>query len=140
MVARAATRLSWRPLIVISITQILLAFNLTALKVSIDAIVSTYQTSPSAVKNAIVVYSLVVASCVLIGAKVATVFGARRVFRITIALFGGAMLTMVVGTDARVMMIAQAAAGAAAAVLGPTARVRAARHYGDGRSKGGAWA
>lgn len=139
MVARAATRLSWSPLIVISITQILLAFNLTALKVSIDAIVSTYQASPSAVKNAIVVYSLVVASCVLIGAKVATVFGARRVFRITIALFGGAMLAMVVGTDARVMMIAQAAAGAAAAVLGPTAIVLAARHYADVRSKVAAW-
>lgn len=139
MVALAATPRSWRPLIVISITQILLAFNVTALKVSIDAIVFTHQTSPSAVKNAIIVYSLVVASGVLVGAKVAKHCGARRVFRITIALYGAAMFAMIVGTGARTMIVAQAAAGAAAAVLGPTAIVLAAHHYADVRAKVAGW-
>src|SRR5690606_28441960 len=113
-------------------------FNVTALKVSIDAIVFTHQTSPSAVKNAIIVYSLVVASGVLVGAKVAKHCGARRVFRITIALYGAAMFAMIVGTGARTMIVAQAAAGAAA-VLGPTAIVLAAHHYADVRAKVAGW-
>lgn len=134
----AITRPSWRPLIVISITQVLLAFNITALKVSIDAIVATHHASASAVKNAIIVYSLVVASCVLIGAKIATLFGGRRVFRISIAAFAVAMFAMVVSTDAHAMTVAQAVAGAAAAVLGPTAIVLAAQHYAD-RGKVTGW-
>jgi MFS family permease len=139
MAASTPARLSWSPLIVIAIAQVLLAFNITTLKISIDAIVTTHQTSPSAVKNAIIVYSLVVAACVLIGAKIAAMFGGRRVFRVTIACFAVAMITMVLSTDARMMMFAQAAAGAAAAVLGPTAIVLAARHYADRQGQVAAW-
>ncbi len=139
MPASAPTRPSWSPLIVISIAQVLLAFNITALKISIDAIVTSHQTSPSAVKNAIIVYSLVVAACVLIGAKIAAMFGGRRVFRSTMALFAAAMVAMVLSTDARMMMIAQAAAGAAAAVMGPTAIVLAAQHYADRQAQVAGW-
>lgn len=126
---KAAVRVSWTPLAVVALTQLLLAFNISALKISIDAIVDSYGTTPNAVKTAIIIYSLVVAACIMVGAKLGAVFGARRVFRATIAMFALAMLAMVLSTDVVTMIIAQAAAGAAAAVLGPTAIVLIAEHY-----------
>ncbi len=73
----------------------MLAFNISTLKISIDAIVATYGTTANTVKSAIITYSLVVAACIMVGAKVSAALGARRVFRKTIALFALAMLAMV---------------------------------------------
>lgn len=117
------------PLAVVAMTQLLLAFNISALKISIDSIVASYGTTANAVKAAIIIYSLVVAACIMVGARLGAVLGARRVLRTTIAIFALAMLAMVLSTDVVTMIIAQAAAGAAAAVLGPTAIVLIAEHY-----------
>lgn len=121
--------MSWRPFAVVVLTQLLLAFNISTLKISIDAIVATYGTTANTVKSAIIIYSLVVAACIMVGAKVSAALGARRVFRKTMALFALAMLAMVLSTDAFMMIFAQAIAGAAAAVLGPTAIMLVAEHY-----------
>ena len=119
------------PLIVVAITQVLLAFNVTSLKISIDAIVDSYDAPASVVKSALIVYSLAVASCILVGAKVAPRFGSRRVFRATIAMFAFAMLAIVLSTDALTMIIAQMIAGVAAAVLVPTLVLLIADNYAD---------
>jgi MFS family permease len=129
MVASAATRVSWVPLIAVAMAQVLLAFNITALKISIDAIVTSFEVSASVVKSAIVIYSLVVAGCILVGAKLAPVYGARRIFRATILLFGIAMLAMVVSTNAPTMIVAQILAGAASAAMVPTSVVLIADNY-----------
>lgn len=125
----AASRASWLPLFVVGAAQVLLAFNISALKISIDAIVGTYQVPASAVKNAIIAFSLVAASCILLGAKLAPAFGARRVFRITVALFGVAMLAMVTSSDARGMVVAQVVAGMACAAMVPTSISLIAESY-----------
>lgn len=132
-------RKSLRPFAVVVLTQLLLAFNISTLKISIDAIVASYGTTPNAVKSAIIIYSLVVAACIMVGAKVSAALGPRRVFRKTMLLFALAMLAMVLSTDALMMILAQATAGAAAAVLGPTAIMLVAEHYAGAQTKMLGW-
>jgi predicted MFS family arabinose efflux permease len=131
---------SWTPLVVIAITQILLAFNIIALKMSIDAIVASYEAPASAVKTSIVAYSLAVASCVMVGARIAFRFGSRRVFRTTMALFATAMLVIVISRDALTMVLAQMLAGIAAAALAPTSALLIADNYtGEQRIQALSW-
>jgi MFS family permease len=107
-------------MVAIAMAQILLNFNVTAVKVSIDGIAHSLSTSSSAVKTAIAVYSFVVAALVLPGARFARKLGVRRTFRLSIALFGFAMLVMTVSTGKVTMDLAQVIAGAATAPLVPT--------------------
>ncbi len=122
-------RASWMPLIVIILAQILMVFNVTTLQVSIDGIASSFNTSATTIGTAIVTYSLVVAGFIMVGAKVAQVFGARRVFRAMVVLFGAAMAAIAFSPGAVIMILAQVAAGAAAAVLVPTLVVLLADNY-----------
>ncbi len=78
--ARTEAGESWLPMLIIALAQIQLAFNVSALQVSIGAIVDDFHTSPSSVSTALVVYSLAVAGFVMLGAKISKLFGARRVF------------------------------------------------------------
>ena len=122
-------RISWKPLAIVAMAQVLLVFNISTLQISIDAIVDTFGTTANTVKSAIIVYSLVVAACILVGAKLAAMYGAHRVFRATIAVFACAMLAMMLSADASAMVVAQMTAGAAAAILSPTSIALVAEHY-----------
>ncbi len=135
MRAGATARVSWTPLIAVALAQVLLAFNVIALKISIDAIVTSFAASASVVKSAIIIYSLVVAGCILVGAKLAPIYGARRVFRGTVLLFAVAMLTMVLSAHAGMMIVAQVLAGAASAAMVPTSVVLIADNYSGERQQ-----
>src|SRR5215831_10415457 len=87
-------RPSWLPMIIVAMAQTLLVFNITALKVSIEDIASTLRASAASVTTAIVAYCLVVAAFILLGAKIAPSYGARRIFRATVILFAAAMALM----------------------------------------------
>ncbi len=76
-----------------------------------------------------------VAASVLASTRLAIIFGARRVFRASIALFGVAMAIMAWSPDATLVVLAQMIAGAAAAVLTPASVQLIATHYeGEQRS------
>lgn len=131
---------SWMPLIVIALAQLLLVFNLATLKVSVDAIADSLGTSPGAVKTALVVHFLVVAAFIMLGARMTRRFGARRVFRATVATMGAAMVLMAFARDVRTMMIAQTIAGIASAALIPTSVVMISDHYrGNQQSQALGW-
>src|SRR4029077_2378125 len=85
---------SWMPLIVIILAQILMVFNITTLQVSIDGIASSFNRPATIVGTAIVTYSLVVAGLIILGARVAEIYGSRRVFRAMVGVFGAAMALM----------------------------------------------
>jgi MFS family permease len=124
------------PLVVIILAQILLVFNLSTLQVSIDGIASSFKRPPTTVGTAIVAYSLVVAGLLMVGARIAEMYGSRRVFRATLGVFGGAMLLMAFSPGSNTMIIAQVAAGVAAAAVIPTLVVLLAANYkGQQRSK-----
>lgn len=129
MVAEAEARASWIPLIVIALAQLLLVFNLTTLKVSVDAIAEGLGTSAGPVKTAIVVHFLVVAAFIMLGARMTQRFGARPVFRATAAMMGAAMVLMAAARNAGAMMLAQTLAGIASAALIPTSIVMISENY-----------
>ncbi|NTU83486.1 MAG: MFS transporter [Chloroflexales bacterium] len=83
---------SWLPMLIIALAQIQLAFNVSALPVSIGGIVEAFGTTPANVGTALVVYSLAVAGFVMLGAKLGKMFGARLVFQIGVILHGLAMV------------------------------------------------
>src|SRR5215471_10811501 len=118
--AEAAAHVSWLPLIVILLAQIQLGFNVTALTVSIGGIVDTFDTSPTSVGTALVLYSLAVAGFVMLGAKVGKLFGSRLVFQVSAAAHGAAMALMALSTSIAMLFVAQAIAGVAAAAMVPT--------------------
>jgi len=120
---------SWMPMIVIILAQILLMFNLTTLQVSIDGIASSFRKPATIVGTAIVAYSLVVAGLMMVGARVAEMYGSRRVFRVTLVVFGAAMALIAFSPSAVTMIIAEVAAGAAAAATIPTLVVLLADNY-----------
>ena len=117
------------PMIVIAMAQVLMAFNVNALRVSIGGIVASFDTSPTTVGTAIVTHSLVIAGLVMLGAKIGALYGPRLIFRATVLLFGGAMVMMTLTPGATMTIVAQGIAGAAAAALVPTLVVLIAANY-----------
>jgi MFS family permease len=124
-----AVRVSWLPMLIIALAQIQMGFNVSALPVSIGGIVEDFNTSPSSVSTALVVYSLAVAGFVILGAKLGKLIGSRLAFQIGVIIHGLAMLGMAFSVSATMMIQMQAIAGLAAAILVPSLVVLIANHY-----------
>jgi MFS family permease len=122
-------RFNWLPLAVVASAQVLLIFNIATLKISIEGIITAFDTGSGMVKTAIIMYSLRVAASVLASTRLAIIFGARRIFRISIAAFGVAMAIMAWSPHAGLLILAQMIAGAAAAVLTPASVRLITTHY-----------
>ncbi len=120
---------SWLPMVIIALAQIQMSFNVSAIPVSIGKIVEDFDTSPSAVSTALVVYSLVVAGLVMLGAKVGKLLGARLAFQVGVVLHGLSMALMALSVNTAMINQAQALAGLAAALIVPTLVVLIANHY-----------
>jgi MFS family permease len=130
------SRASWMPLVVLIMAQILLMFNLSTLQVSVEGIASSFQRPATTVGTAIVAYSLVVAGFLMVGARIAEMYGSRRVFRAMLLVFAGAMALMALSPSSSTLIAAQVAAGAAAAAMIPTLVVLLAANYkGQQRAK-----
>lgn len=127
--AQAETDASWTPMVVIALGQIMMIFNISTLQVSIEGIAGSFNAPATTVGTAIVTYALVCAGLMMAGGRVAQKFGARRVFRIMVLAFGGAMALAAVSAGPAMMIIAQVIAGAAAAALVPTLVVLIADNY-----------
>ena len=124
-----ALQTSWLPMLVIAMAQILLSFNVNALRVSIGGIVSSFGASPSVVGTAIVTHLLFIAALVMLGAKIGALWGPRPVFQAAVLLFGVAMFITMLSPNATMMIAAQGLAGMAAAALVPTLVVLIAANY-----------
>ena len=123
------TRDSWVPMIVIAMGQALMSFNVAAIPVSMSGMVESFQTPPTTVATAIVLYSLGVSGFIMLGAKLGQRFGSKKFFQAAVALFLLAEVTMVASPTAEIMLAAQAMAGLAGAALVPTLVVLIANHY-----------
>lgn len=131
---------SWVPMIVIAMGQALMSFNVAALPVSMSGMVNSFNTPPTTVGTAIVMYSLGVSGFVMLGAKLGQRFGPKLFFQIATALFLGAMVLMVISPTASVLLAAQGLAGFAGASLVPTLVALIANHYsGKQQAKAVGW-
>src|SRR5499425_1907487 len=120
---------SWLPMVVIALAQMLMSFNVSAIPVSMSGMVNSFNTPPTTVATAVVMYSLCVSGFVMLGAKLGQRFGSKRFFQIAVSLFLQAMLLMVFSPTAGIMLAAQGLAGLAGAALVPTLVALIADHY-----------
>jgi MFS family permease len=111
---------SWLPMVVIALGQMLMSFNVAALPVSMSGMVKSFDTPPTTVGTAIVMYSLGVSGFVMLGGKLGQRFGSKIFFQVAVGLFLAAMIIMVVSPTATVMLAGQALAGFAGASLVPS--------------------
>src|SRR5215467_2145058 len=131
---------SWLPMVVIAMGQMLMSFNVSAIPVSMSGMVHSFNTPPTTVGTAVVMYSLGVSGFVMLGAKLGQRFGSKLFFQIAVGLFLVAMVLMVVSPTAGVMLAAQGLAGFAGASLVPTLVALIANHYrGKQQAKAVGW-
>jgi MFS family permease len=70
----------WGTLITLSLAMFIIVIDTTIMNVSISALVKDLNTTVSGVQAAISIYALVMAAFILIGGKLADMFGPKRVF------------------------------------------------------------
>jgi len=120
---------SWVPMITIALGQMIMSFNVASLPVALGGMVNSFGVPPTTVATGIVAYSMLVAGFVMLGAKLTQRFGATRVFRAAVALFGVAQVLMTFSPNATLMITAQSLSGAAGAVIVPSLVALIAENY-----------
>jgi MFS family permease len=130
---KTAQNAPWLPMVVVAMAQVLMSFNINALRVSMGGIGASFGTPPTTVGTAIVTHSLFIAGFVMLGAKIGARYGPTSVFRATVILFGVAMAVMTASPTARTVIFAQGVAGAAAAALVPSLVVLITSSYRGGQ-------
>ncbi|WP_246529458.1 MFS transporter [Microvirga zambiensis] len=122
-------RASWVPMIAIALGQVIMSFNVASLPVALGGMVESFGVPPTTVATGIVAYSMLVAGFVMLGAKLVQRYGALRVFRVAVVVFGLAQTLMTFSPNATVMITAQALCGAAGAVIVPSLVALIAENY-----------
>src|SRR5215472_10391991 len=84
----AQSHASWVPMIAIALGQVIMSFNVASLPVALGGMVESFGVPPTTVASGIVAYSVLVAGFVMLGAKLNQRYGALRVFRAAVVVFG----------------------------------------------------
>jgi MFS family permease len=113
----------------IALGQIIMSFNVAALPVSLGGMVNSFGVPPTTVATGIVVYGMLVAGFVMLGAKLNQRFGPSRVFRAAVVVFCASQVLMTLSPTATLMITAQGLAGASAAVIVPALVALIAENY-----------
>jgi MFS family permease len=111
------------------LAQVLMSFNVAALPVSLGGMVEDFGVPPTAVSTAIVMYGLAVAALVMVGAKIGQRVGWIVAFRVVVALFAVSALLMITSQSVTWVIVAQALAGASAAIIVPSLVALIAENY-----------
>jgi predicted MFS family arabinose efflux permease len=120
---------SWVPMFAIALGQIIMSFNVAALPVSLGGMVQSFGVPPTTVATGIVIYGMLVAGFVMLGAKLNQRFGPSRVFRSAVVVFCAAQILMTLSPTATLMITAQGLIGASAAVIVPSLVALIAENY-----------
>jgi MFS family permease len=81
-------------LIPLALAQLINAYDTTAMNVAVSKVVPSLHTSVSGVQAGIVIYSLVMAACMITGSKLGDIWGRKRAFTLGVVLYGvGALIT-----------------------------------------------
>jgi predicted MFS family arabinose efflux permease len=127
--AESDARESWIPMVAIALGQAIMSFNVASLPVALGGMVESFGVAPTVVATGIVAYSMIVAGFVMLGAKLVQRFGALRVFRLAVILFGASQVLMAFSPAATIMILSQALCGAAGAVIVPALVALIAENY-----------
>jgi predicted MFS family arabinose efflux permease len=116
-------------MVAIALAQIIMSFNVAALPVSLGGMVASFGVPPTTVASGIVIYGMLVAGFVMLGAKLNQRFGPSRVFRAAVVVFCIGQVLMTLSPTATLMITAQGFIGASAAVIVPSLVALIAENY-----------
>jgi len=122
-------KVSWLPLIVVVLTQIQASFNVNALTVSMAGLTSDLSIPATAVGTAITTGTFSMAAFILLGAKIGSKFGTKRVFQIAVFIHALSMLLVTLAVNGTMLFIGQALGGAVIALIAPALTVFIAANY-----------
>jgi len=127
-------------LFVVSVSMFIFALDTTMMNVAITAITQDLNTEIQYVQFAIALYALVIAAFILLGAKLATIYGAKRIFIIGVTLFAIGMLTASVSQNMVMLTVGWSViAGLGAALIVPTGVILLMENY-EGKARAVAFA
>jgi EmrB/QacA subfamily drug resistance transporter len=136
-----SSSMTWGPLIVLCIAFFILVFDTTAMSVAINALVVDLDTDISTVQAIMAIYTLVMASTMLMGAKLGDMYGRKKVFLIGVAVYGVGTATAALSPNAAVLLTGWSLIeGCAAAAMMPATMALLASSYPDTKNRATAFA
>ncbi len=83
-----SSSVSWGPLVVLCIAFFILVFDTTAMTVAINDLVIDLDTDIGTIQAIMAIYTLVMASTMLMGAKLGDMYGRKKVFIVGVSVYG----------------------------------------------------
>ncbi|KAB1198307.1 MULTISPECIES: MFS transporter [Haloferax] len=110
----------WAPLVTVSVAMFIGTIDSSMMNVAVPAIVSDLQTDVTSVQAAITFYGLVMASLMLPAGRVATMYGIKRIYALSLVFYGIGTLLAAISWNMGVLFLGWSVIeGIAAAVLLP---------------------
>lgn len=136
-----SSSMSWGPLIVLCMACFILVFDTTAMSVAIKDLVVDLNTTISTIQAIMAVYTLVMASTMLLGAKLGDMYGRKKVFLIGVVVYGVGTATAALSPNAGVLLTGWSLIeGCAAAAMLPATMALLASSYPDPKNRATAFA
>ena len=111
---------TWGALVVLCFTMFIVVLDTSMMNVAVPQITKDLNTTVSAVQTVIALYSLVMASLMLAGAKIGRIHGAKKVFRISLWVYGAGTLIATFSPNIEILALGWSVVeGIAAAALVP---------------------
>jgi EmrB/QacA subfamily drug resistance transporter len=95
----------WGVLLIVTMAIFILIIDTTMMNVSINALVEDLDTTVSTIHSTIAIYTLVMASFMLVGAKLQDTLGRKRAFLIGLAVYGIGTFTASVSLNAAMLLL-----------------------------------
>lgn len=110
----------WGALVALCLTMFIVVLDSTMMNVAVPQITEDLNTTVSAVQAVIASYSMIMASLMLAGAKLGTIYGPRLVFRVALLIYGVGTLLAAVSWNIEILFLGWSVIeGIAAAALIP---------------------
>ncbi|MCK5590060.1 MAG: MFS transporter [Dehalococcoidales bacterium] len=130
----------WGVLLVVAAAWFIFALDTTMMNVAITDITQDLNTEIQYVQFAIALYALVIAAVILLGAKLATIYGAKRIFIIGVILFASGMSIASVSQNIAMLTVGWSViTGLGAALIVPTGVILLMENY-EGKARAVAFA
>ncbi|NQE04700.1 Multidrug resistance protein MdtL [ANME-1 cluster archaeon GoMg1] len=136
-----SSSMGWGALIVIYMASFILVFDTTAMTVAINDLVVDLHTTVGTIQAVMAIYTLVMASMMLMGAKLCDMYGRKKVFLIGTCIYGVGTATAALSPNVAVLLSGWSVIeGIAAAGMMPANMALLASTYADPRNRATAFA
>lgn len=116
------TKSKWSVLLVLSMAAFIMVIDSTAMNVSISNLVADLNTDIGTIQTIMSLYTLIMAVFMLPGAKIADIFGKKRIFLLGVCLYGVGTLTAALAVNVVMLFVGWAVIeGLASSLMMPTA-------------------